>query len=73
MFAQIKAWFLATFLKKYIQPDDRKPRHYPEPGPDAEIWTFRDKYAERNSDPKTQEINEKVQEAISRLKSRGKF
>jgi len=72
-FTEIKSWFLAHFLKKSILPDERPSRRYPEPGPDAEIWTFRDKYAERNSDLDTQAIELKVKEAVSRLKSQGKF
>jgi hypothetical protein len=73
MFAQIKAWFLAHFLKRYIAPDERRPRRYPEEKPDTDLPRFVDRYAERNSDLETQGINEKVQEAVARLKSQGKF
>jgi len=70
MFTEIKAWFLAHFLKRYNLPDDRKPRRYPEAPPDVDLPRFIDRYAERNSDP---EINEKVQEVVARLKAQGKF
>lgn len=73
MFDRLKSWFLAVFLKRYIQPDDRPPRRYPEYKPDVDLPVHRDRYWERNSDPETQAINEKVQEAISRLKAQGKF
>ena len=73
MFEEIKAWFLAHFLKRYIQPDNRKPERYPEQKPDTDLPVFRDRYWERNSDPETLAIDAKVQEAITRLKSQGKF
>ena len=72
-FEKLKSLWLAVFLKNYIKPDDRKPGRYPEPGLDVDLPRFRDNYAERNSDPKTQEISEKVMEAVARLKSQGKF
>ena len=73
MWDRLKAWWLALFLKRYIQPDDRKPRRYPEPGLDVDLPRFRDNYAERNSDERTQEISEKVQEAVANLKAGRKF
>jgi len=71
MFAEIKAWFLAHFLKRYIQPDDRRPRKYPEARCDSDMPQFRDKYFDRTSDPQFQEIDEKVKQAIANLKVKG--
>ena len=71
MFAEIKAWFLAHFLKRYIQPDDRRPRKYPEARCDSDMPQFRDKYFDRTSDPKFQEIDEKFKQAIANLKVKG--
>jgi hypothetical protein len=73
MFAEIKAWFLAIFLKKYIQPDDRRPKRYPEPRCDIDEPRFIDRYFERTSDPKFVEIDEKVKQAVANLKAKGKF
>lgn len=71
MFEKLKSWWLVLFLKRYIQPDNRPPKRYPEEKPDVDLPVFRDLYWERNSDEKTVEIEEKIKQAISNLK--GKF
>jgi len=67
-----KSWFLAHFLKNY-PTQTPPPRRYPEQKPDVDLPRFVDRYAERNSDLDTQAIELKVQEAVARLKSQGKF
>jgi len=71
MFERLKSWWLALFLKRYIQPDNRKPRRYPEQKADTDAPVFRDHYFERTSDPQFQEIDEKVKTAIANLKAKG--
>jgi len=73
MFEKLKSWWwLAFFLKRYIQSDNRRPKRYPEQGRDTvDGPVVIDKYWERNSDQRTVEINEKVREAVADLKSRG--
>jgi len=73
MFEWLKSLWLAVFLKKSIQPDERRPQRYPEEKPDVDLPRFIDRYAERNCDLDTQAIELKVQEAVARLKSQGKF
>lgn len=73
MFGEIKAWLTAIFLKNYNRPDQQKPRNYPESRGDVREWHLIDRYSERNSDPETQAINEKVLETVARLKAQGKF
>ena len=70
MFENLKSWFLAIFLKKYIQPDNRRPQRYPEQKGDVDAPVFRDRYFERTSDPQFQEIDEKVKTAIANLKAK---
>jgi hypothetical protein len=60
-------------LRESIKSNNRPPQRYPEPGPDVDLPVYRDKYLERNSDLNTQAIELKVREAVSRLKSEGKF
>jgi len=73
MFTEIKAWFLAYFLKRYIQPDNRRLQRYPEQKGDVDAPVFRDRYFERTSDPSFAEIDEKVKQAVANLKAKGKF
>ena len=73
MFERLKSWWIALFLKKSIAPDERPPKRYPEEKPDVDLPVFRDLYGARNSDVETLSIDEKVKEAVARLKSQGKF
>lgn len=73
MWDKLKAWWLAFFLKKYIQPDDRKPQRYPKTRYDIDEPCFIDHYFERTSDPSFAEIDEKVKQAVANLKVKGKL
>jgi len=73
MWDKLKSWFLAYFLKRYVTSVFRPPKRYPEAPPDVDLPRFVDRYSERNSDLDTVQINEKVQEAVARLKAQGKF
>ena len=74
MFAEIKAWFLARFLKKSVldgQTSNIKPIKYIDcRGPD-DSPVFRDKFRERHDEKEYAEIDAKVQAALSDLKARG--
>ena len=71
MFERLKSWWLAVFLKRYILPDDRKPRRYPGAPSNVDLPRHIDHYFERTSDPKFQEVDEKVKVAIANLKVKG--
>jgi hypothetical protein len=69
--ANFKGWFLGRFLKNYptLTPP---PKRYPERGRDiVDGPVFKDRYAQRNDGEATMEIEKKVKEAISDLRSRG--
>jgi hypothetical protein len=69
MFEKIKSFFLATFLKQYILPDDRPPVRRPKHPKYIDPPVFRDKYAERLNDPEFREFNDKVMQAVSNIKA----
>lgn len=70
--ANLKSWFLALFLKNYVtQGQTPRPKRYPEEKSYQDGWHFKDRYWERNADPETQEIYEKVMQAVSNLKAHG--
>jgi len=71
MFQRLKIWWLAFFLKKSIAPDERRPRKYPEARCDVDAPRHIDHYFERTSDPKFQEVDEKVKQAVANLKAKG--
>jgi len=67
-FTEIKSWFLAHFLKRYVQPDNRKPRKYPEAPFNVDLPRHIDHYWDRTSDPDFVEIDEKVKTAVANLR-----
>ena len=63
---EAKAWFLARWLKRPPEPLPKPQRPTPEPfDPPVHI----DRHIERCSDPKFQEIDLKVRQAISNVKA----
>lgn len=72
MWKILTAFWGWIFLRESIKPDKKIPKKYPEQKPDVDLPRWRDKYTERNSDLRTQEIELKVKEAIANIKG-GKF
>jgi len=69
--ANVRGWFLARFLKNY-QTQSPPPKRYPEQGRDTvDGPVFKDRYAQRNNDETTMEIEEKIRGAVSDLRARG--
>ena len=76
MFAEIKSWFLAHFLKRSVlegQTQNIKPIKYIDVGGPDDAPVFLDKYAERKNDPSYAEIDLKVQQALLDLRAKGKL
>lgn len=69
MFEKIKSFFLATFLKSYILPANRIPVKRPKRPKYIDPPVFKDRYAERTSDPEFQKFNDMVHEAVSNIRA----
>jgi hypothetical protein len=74
--AEIKSWFLAHFLKRYVlegQTQNIRPMKHIDCGGPDDSPVFRDKFRERHEEKEYQEIDLKVQAVLADLRARGKL